>query len=121
VQRVATFGIFVKIFALCFKSQKARVPIIAKIILIHAKTAIFLSCRVHLRHLAHIFAKTVAKRNIYAKIFVKTSEVGKLRSNTLRPTHKLLTRPVGDTVYTNKKCVIERLHLFFGTAGNVEV
>ena len=36
-----------------------------------------------------------------------TAEVGKLLSNTLRPTHKPLTQPVGDTVYTTKKCVIE--------------
>jgi hypothetical protein len=52
---------------------------------------------------------------------VPDSEVDKLRSNTLRPTHKPLTRPVGDTVYTNKKCVIRTATLFLGTAGNVVV
>ncbi len=44
---------------------------------------------------------------------VRLAEVGKFRSNTLRPLHNPFSRPVCDPVYTNKKCVIETGTLFW--------
>ncbi len=39
--------------------------------------------------------------------------VGKFRPNTFRPLHNPFSRPVGDPIYTNKKCAIEMATLFF--------